>query len=187
MADAINNDSAEIWKPVPGWEDFYEVSSLGRVMRLPRFVTTKNGALALKPRNFLTCPVNNRSGYPEVLLCDSGRKRRANVHSLVCEAFHGPKPTTIHQVAHNDGTRTNNRSDNLRWATPKENAFDRNSHGTAPIGEGAGNAKLTEHEVLAIRSEYQPGYGSLAKLGRKYRVTSTQILHIVRRRQWTHI
>lgn len=48
MADAAFTDETEIWKPVPGYEGFYQVSSLGRVEALPRWVATKGGSFALK-------------------------------------------------------------------------------------------------------------------------------------------
>ena len=43
-----------------------------------------------------------------------------HIHFLVCTAFHGPKPSENHQVAHADGCPSNVRSDNLRWATPRK-------------------------------------------------------------------
>lgn len=46
------------------------------------------------------------------------------IHTLVCLAFHGPKPTPKHQVAHKDCNKMNNGYLNLRWATPKENIAD---------------------------------------------------------------
>ena len=109
------------------------------------------------------------------------------VHRLVCEAFHGAPPKGRNHVAHWDGVRDNNNVENLRWASPKENAEDRMRHGTAPIGEQGPNGKLTDAIVLEIRRRYQPGYGQLARLAREFGVTRTQILHIVKRRQWTHI
>ena len=56
-----------------------------------------------------------KDGYRTVRI--NGKDRY--VHILVCEAFHGPKPSgkTI-TVDHKDRNRSNNRADNLRWATP---------------------------------------------------------------------
>jgi len=187
MAEAINTLPGEIWKPVVGWEGLYEVSSFGRVYCLPRVVNSAFGAKARKSGKLMSCRPNRQTGYNEAALSAPGRKRRTSAHVLVCEAFIGPRPSDDHQVAHWDGVRTNNHVDNLRWATRKENAQDRNRHGTAPIGENAPNGKLTEAEVLAIRSEYRPIYGILKRIANKYNITSTQVLHIVHRRQWTHI
>lgn len=130
---------------------------------------------------------DKRSGYLQARVSKGGEGKALLLHRLVCEAFHGPAPEGKNQVAHGDGSRDNNRADNLRWTNAKGNAEDRNDHGTAPIGSNAGNATLTEADVLTIRAEYQGKHGDLARLGRRFGVTSTQILHIVRRRQWTHI
>jgi hypothetical protein len=43
------------------------------------------------------------------------------VHRLVCEAFHGPPPFDRAVVIHLDEDATNNRADNLKWGTQKEN------------------------------------------------------------------
>jgi len=43
------------------------------------------------------------------------------VHRLVCEAFHGPAPDASFVVIHLDEDATNNRKDNLKWGTMKEN------------------------------------------------------------------
>jgi hypothetical protein len=43
------------------------------------------------------------------------------VHRLVCEAFHGPPPFDRAVVIHIDENALNNRPENLRWGTQKEN------------------------------------------------------------------
>lgn len=87
----------------------YQVSSLGRIRTLK------------DERVFMPFP--NVSGY---LYFGS-----VMIHRAVAAAFLGPKPTKKHQVAHNNGIKADNRIENLRWATPKENAQDRYGHGTA--------------------------------------------------------
>lgn len=57
---------------------------------------------------------------------------RKQVHILVLEAFGPPKPEGT-QVAHLNGVRTDNRLENLMWATPKENTAHRWEHGTMQI------------------------------------------------------
>nr|WP_232111245.1 HNH endonuclease signature motif containing protein [Nocardia wallacei] len=55
------------------------------------------------------------------------RKLRT-AHSLVAEAFIGPRPEGL-QVCHNDGDPTNNMLANLRYDTPSENQTDIVRHG----------------------------------------------------------
>jgi hypothetical protein len=47
------------------------------------------------------------------------------VHQLVCLAFHGPKPSPEHEVAHQDDVKSVNTPDSLRWDTHKGNIADR--------------------------------------------------------------
>jgi len=47
--------------------------------------------------------------------------RTYKVHRLVCEAFHGVQPEGLPVVMHIDENAANNRADNLKWGTQKEN------------------------------------------------------------------
>lgn len=49
------------------------------------------------------------------------KQRPRKVHQLVCEAFHGPKPFPEAVVIHLDEDALNNRPENLKWGTQKEN------------------------------------------------------------------
>jgi hypothetical protein len=135
----------------------YEVSNLGRVRRV------------LDAR--LQCPGRvlrhkiNMGGYPEVTIYRDGRMLYRTVHRLVCIAFHGQPPTPWHEVAHGDGIRTNACASNLRWATKSENYDDRNRHGTHNKGERNGAAKLTSHQVAAIRVSPMPSRATAAAFG----------------------
>lgn len=178
---------AEEWRDVVGFEGKYQISSLGRVRSLDRYVNSKNGSKALRRGKLISPHTAAKTGYLSFTLRKPGVKKTESVHRLVCEAFHGPAPFKGAQVAHNDGSRTNNAASNLRWTDAKGNAEDRNGHGTAPIGEGAGNHKVKEPEVLAIRAEYTGEFGQLTKLAAQYGITKQQVANIVKRRQWTHI
>jgi len=51
----------------------------------------------------------------------SRRFGNMKVHRLVCEAFHGPAPFRNAVVIHLDEVGVNNRPENLKWGTQKEN------------------------------------------------------------------
>ena len=120
--------TTEQWRPVAGWEGFYEVSNQGRVRSLDRVVQTTAG-----PRRYLGKPLRtgvNRHGYPMVHLSAAGRTgKTAKVHRLVLEAFTGPGPAGM-EACHNNGDRTDARLANPRWDTPSANQHDRRLHGT---------------------------------------------------------
>src|SRR3954471_18096374 len=98
------------WRDVSDFRDIYEVSSTGEVRRVKPVPGVIIGG-ALKGEL-------DKDGYQRIRLCDAqtGRKCKRRVHQIVCEAFHGSKPSPAHEVAHWDGARSNNNAGNLRWA-----------------------------------------------------------------------
>lgn len=118
----------EVWEPVPGWEGFYEVSSEGRVKSLAREVKGKGGFPSSTPERI--CKPSPRStGYVYVSLSRDGESATEPIHRLVCLAFLGP-PNPGEEVRHLNGVPYDNRSDNVAWGTPKENAHDKLRLGT---------------------------------------------------------
>ena len=115
-----------LWLPVSGW-DYYEVSSLGQVRSTDRVVPAKNGSTAVR-RGKVLSPATHR-GYLAVRLRNASRDRTVKVHTLVLEAFVGPKPDGL-EARHLNGNSTDNRADNLVWGTRSENNLDRVAHGT---------------------------------------------------------
>jgi hypothetical protein len=115
-----------------------------------------------------------------------GKVKTFLVHQVVCEAFHGAKPTAEHEVRHIDGDQLNNHATNLCWGTKAENAADRARHGTLLRGERHPISKLTEQQVREIRTRYAAGE-SQVKLGPVYGVDRTTIRSVVNRKNWKHI
>lgn len=114
----------EEWRPIPGWEGLYEVSNLGRVKSCPREVQGRPGRKPYKRPGQLRKPSVNSTGRLQVGLSAPGRKWfNMKVHRAVALAFLGPAPEGC-EVCHNDGNPMNNRLDNLRWGTKKENSAD---------------------------------------------------------------
>lgn len=78
-------------------------------------------------------PYPNSHGYPSVKVRNPNGMKKMLIHTAVCAAFHGPKPSPDHQVRHLNGNRSDNRADNLAWGTAAENASDRARHGMHSI------------------------------------------------------
>lgn len=114
-------EDQEVWKPISGWP--YEVSSWGRVRRLEFSKPFYEAGRLLATR----CRRGKGGGYPSVWLHrrkpgeSKSEVRAACVHTLVMEAFVGPRPFGM-QVNHKDADKSNNRIENLEYCTPKENA-----------------------------------------------------------------
>ena len=132
------------WRVVPSYP-WLEASYDGRIRRC---IATLNKQMFIG-RQFKGA--KNSSGYPAITT-SQGKIVKSNlcVHVLVCEAFHGPRPTPLHEVAHYDGVRDHNAANNLRWVTQKENAADRTRHGRR-LKRRNHLAKLSEDEVIEIR------------------------------------
>lgn len=167
---------SEKWRSIVGW-DKYEVSSLGRV-RLAH-ATKRSPAGKILPN------IVEPNGYVYVNLCDCERRKYATVHTLVCRAFHGPPPSPLHEVAHDDGVRSNPRAANLSWKTRAGNAADRLRHGTDWNGEKHGGAKLTNAQVDQIRATYarrdkSKRFWGQRDLARVYGVSDATIQRVVR-------
>ncbi len=120
----------ETWLPVVGHEGLYEVSDRGQVRRIA--VIYRAAAPGL-----LTPTVDPVTGYRKVGLRLNGVRRTRPVHVLVCQAFHGPKPSG-QEVLHGDGNKANCDAGNLRWGTRRENNLDAVRHLTNA------NARKTE-------------------------------------------
>jgi hypothetical protein len=122
------DESSERWLPVPGYEGYYEVSDLGRVRSLDRWIRQ------LSPAGNLVC--HHRRGrvlrpqcapsttHAHVRMSRDGAAEQRFVHQLVLETFVGPRPIGL-QACHGPSGARDNRLSNLRWDTPSENSFDR--------------------------------------------------------------
>lgn len=113
----------EEWRPAVGWEDTYEVSSLGRVRSVPRTIVTNSGIKKNLDGRYLSLKPNNL-GYVCVPLSRDERKATVKVHHLVAEAFI-PNRDSLPEIDHVNGVRNDNRVSNLRWTSRKGNCKNR--------------------------------------------------------------
>ncbi|SEE26631.1 NUMOD4 motif-containing protein [Gordonia malaquae] len=126
----MSNDR-ESWRPIPGWENFYEVSDLGRVRSVNRTIETRPGVFANRRGRVLT-PSLSPDGYAHVWLCRGNRRTFQRVSRAVATAWHGPCPKGM-ECRHLDGDKTNNTPANLAWGSRSENTHDKVRHGTHPM------------------------------------------------------
>lgn len=173
------------WRPVPGFESTYEVSTAGEIRSLDRVVQRRHlsgRCFPLRRRGQILKPVEWAPGckYLTVTLKDHGRSRTAEVQVIVCETFYGSRPPGM-DAAHRDGNPANNRADNLRWATRSENMRDAIKHGTAPRGAQHGMAKLALADVAQIKADRLTSSRDLA---RRFGVGQTQISRIRSGKRW---
>lgn len=119
---------------------------------------------------------------------EDGEKRKTRtIHTLVLEAFVGPRPIEKPHTRHLDSDTTNNNIDNIVWGTAKENYLDRVERGTDIKGETQGHSKLTEKDVINIRDLYEREVFNQYELADKYGVCVPNISTIISRKTWKHI
>ena len=104
----------EKWKPINGYEDLYEVSSLGRIKSFHK------DKISGKIMNLFTEKLSH-TNYKGLTLVDSnGNKKQYRVHRIVAEMFLTNKDGKRF-VNHKDNNGENNCVDNLEWVTQSEN------------------------------------------------------------------
>lgn len=167
----MHSYSDEEWRPVVGWEGFYEVSSLGRVRSVDRTVTFADGRVRRYAAQVRATHTDN-FGYQKVTLKRSGENRRALIHQLVAAAFIGPRPDGL-EVCHSDGNKTHNHATNLRYDTRAANHADAARHGTLKRPR-----KLSDADVAAIRA--LRGAVPQLELARQYGTSKTHVCNIQR-------
>lgn len=172
----------EIWKPISGFEGFYEVSNFGKVRSIDRVVSFKGRWGETKTRmpsrllklNYL------KAGYVDVQLAKEGNHFHRLVHRLVAEAFIGASDL---QVNHKDGNKDNNHVENLEWCSHSENQIHCTTVLKKRIGEKNKSSKLKEADVLAIRNDAR----LLREIAKDYEVT-LQAVHLIKSgKNWAHL
>lgn len=149
----------ELWKPIVGYEDFYEVSNLGRV----RSFHGKGRILKQQPI---------RTGYLIVWLYNgkphgNGRCGKAyQVHRLVADAFL-PNPNCLPEVNHINENKNDNRAENLEWCSHAYNS----SYGTrgkkigAKLKNGKRSTPIDQFDLSGNYIETFPSWAELRRCG----------------------
>ena len=111
----------EIWKDIPDYEGWYQISNLGRVRSLDRYVNG-NGITCKKQkmRGVILKPMKDKLGYLRVHLKKNTKNKSFLVHRLVAISFI-PNPDNLPYVNHIDENPSNPNVNNLEWCTEQYN------------------------------------------------------------------
>lgn len=169
----------EAWKPIPRFKGAYEVSSIGRVRSL---VYKNKQCCKLRNEPRIISQHKNNGGYFSCII----RNKTYRPNRLVLEAFVGECPNGM-EAAHLNGVKDDNRLENLKWVTKKENAYHRDYlHGHAPWCEGNGQSKLKKENIWEIRRLNSAGLSSKT-IGEKFGIYYTYVNKILRGDLWKHL
>ena len=149
----------EEWKPMSGYEDYCEASTLGRIKVLQRKVIEKSGKVKNLKEKILTLGYYS-NGYEQFSLSINNVRYTGIVHRLIAKTFL-PNPENLPVINHKNGIRDDNRICNLEWCTQSYNG----KHAFRELGreirdmKGENNArtKLTEKDVINIKNKYSEG------------------------------
>lgn len=186
----------EIWKDIPGYENKYQASNLGRIKSLDREIKyiTRHKTEALRFFKGTILKIDKKicnAGYYNVVF---GDRKSEMVHRIICKTFHGIPKNKKMTVNHINGNKLDNRSENLEWCTQYKNHHHARSLGNFDkwykklslnmAGQGNFNSKLTEKQVIEIRKQKDKTTYYLSK---KYNIPYSTIYNIVKYKTWKTI
>lgn len=117
----------EIWKDIPSYEGYYQVSNLGNFRSLPRIIKYKSNGTRNYPSKALLTETT-KDNYQRIVLMKDGIKTRYQAHRLVALTFI-PNPDNKPFINHIDGNKSNNVVTNLEWCTASENMIHADNTG----------------------------------------------------------
>lgn len=163
----------EEWRDIKDYEGLYQISSLGRVKSLQRYVyhETQNHK-ALRRERILKTRLGER-GYFYMSLCKNAKIKTFKVHRLVAFAFHD-NPENKPTVNHKNGIKTDNRAINLEWATYSENQIH-----AFKTGLQKQKAALSREQALEVQSKFIPYKHTRIKLALEYNVSLSTIKSVL--------
>ena len=128
-------------------------SDAKQITSLPNTFITRDGRIWRngKPKKVYV----GLNGYKTCTFSINNKSNPKTVHRLLLETFVGPCPEK-HEALHINGNRLDNRLENLRWGTRKENVADAIKHGTATIGTKNSQSKFNKedlNEIMKMKSQ----------------------------------
>jgi hypothetical protein len=120
-----------------------------------------------------------------------GRSAKGGVHRFVAAAFLGVPEDPDMEAAHRNGNSLDNSSDNIVWATKQENEAHKCEHGTSfrysVAGQYHPKAKLSDADVMTIRSKLCGRRGELQDIAAEMGVSRSTIGRIASGKTWGHL
>lgn len=174
----------EQWVPIHGYEQYYEVSNLGRIRNIPRVIHMACRGGCYTSVSMVNHPTLNGKGYGRVFLSLHQVVKTKYVHRIVAEHW-CINPLGRREVNHIDGNKTNNAANNLEWVSHRENCVHARKTGLFVPSP----SKFTTRQVDEIIFRCNNGESPIC-VAKTLGVNKTSIYHILAGTTWawhTHI
>lgn len=166
----------EHWKPVVGFETYYQISNTGKLWSLRK----KKYRIGF----------DNGRGYLNVTLSVQDKTSNRRIHQMVMESFVGPRPPGL-DINHIDGKKTNNRLSNLEYVTRTENLKHAYKLGLLLHTESGFKAGHTHNRTITIadvkRIRASEGGAALQKLAEELNMNVCQLYKIRNGTRWKNV
>lgn len=165
------------------------LQTLTPIPRLPEYFLTEEGNLYSRlgkqkdGRIRAMYPSRCPEGYFQIVI----KGKTEKIHALMCETFHGPRPSPNHVARHLDGNNSHNHKSNIAWGTHSDNKQDSILHDTAARGSSSGRARLTEADIPVIDHMRDTEKKTWPAIAARFNVSVTTIRSAYERRWWQHV
>lgn len=173
-----DKNKGEIWKDIKDFEGYYQISSMGNVKSLERFVFCKSKEKPNKIKECVLKPRQDKYGYLIVNLKKNQKSHIRKIHRLIAEAFL-ENPNGYETVNHKNGIKTDNSITNIEWMSNKDNS----RHRTANL---LTKPKLHKEEIIDVLKNCKAAKNqidnenSITEFAHKYKVTRGTITDILK-------